>query len=218
MIKINLVKDKKEKKRLEKELKAPSVALKVERDKALLYASAGLWLIFVALLVYNFKLSSDIEKVKKEVDELNAQKTSIQAKAKKFLEEKQAIEQSIAALESRIRDVEKGKDILVGLKSYYEPFSQTLFSYANTAPSMSWITSYRQNLDLNNGVISTELDFNSFDYESIGKYTKSLESKSDSVKLSSLERKVNEYGFEYYTVKLTSERKLTGGQENGNPQ
>ncbi|MCS7285160.1 MAG: hypothetical protein NZ527_05520, partial [Hydrogenobacter thermophilus] len=162
--------------------------------------------------------SSEANQLKKEIDQLNAQKTVLQTKAKKFVEEKKAIEASIAQLENRIKDIEKSKDILLGLKSYYAPFNQTFFSYVKQAPSVSWISSYRENLDINSSVIKVEMELQSLDYSGISYYSKQLSSLSKVVSVSSIERKVNQYGFEYYSAKLSAEKTLYGGGKYGNSQ
>ncbi|MFN3813420.1 MAG: hypothetical protein ACK4SM_02200 [Aquificaceae bacterium] len=210
MIKINLVKKREKvevgKARLEKEkiVKAIPKVPKVEYVLALFA-----WFAIVLMLVYYFRLSSERSKLRAEVDSLNAQKVQLQSKAKKFLEEKKVIEERIASLEGRLRNIERSKDILVGLKSYYQPFNQSLFSYTRSVPSISWISSYNQSLDINSGSIKTDIELQSLDYKGISLYSEELSSTSRSVSLTSLERKVNQHGFEYYTVRFSAERKLS---------
>ncbi|ADO46015.1 hypothetical protein Hydth_1632 [Hydrogenobacter thermophilus TK-6] len=223
MIKINLAKEKDERRLLERELK-PTVGLPkipsigISKERGIYYLGALLWLCLILIAVYYSRLSSEANQLKKEIDQLNAQKTVLQTKAKKFVEEKKAIETSIAQLENRIKDIEKSKDILLGLKSYYAPFNQTFFSYVKQAPSVSWISSYRENLDINSSVIKVEMELQSLDYSGISYYSKQLSSLSKVVSVSSIERKVNQYGFEYYSAKLSAEKTLYGGGKYGSSQ
>ncbi len=211
MIRINLVK-KREKVEVERiRLGKEKIARAIPKVPKVEYVLALIaWLAVVLMLAYYFRLSSERSKLRVEVDSLNAQKIQLQSRAKKFLEEKKTIEGRIASLESKVKDIERSKDILVGLKSYYQPFNQSLLSYTKSVPSVSWISSYSQSLDINGGSIKTDMELQSLDYKGISAYGERLSSMSRSVNLTSLERKVNQYGFEYYTVKLSTERKLPG--------
>ncbi len=222
MIKINLAKERERKRLLEKEIKPavglPKIGIPIKREASVYYLSAILWLCVILTGIYYYRLSSEREQIKREIDQLNAQKIQLQAKAKRFMEEKKAIERSIADLENRIKDIEKSKDILIGLKSYYVPFNQTFLSYVKSAPSISWISSYRQTFDINNPAIKTEMELQSLDYSGISYYSKRLAQLSKVVNVSSVERKVNQYGFEYYSARLTAEKSLYGGRQNGSDQ
>ncbi len=218
MIKINLVKKKEEKELKLTAGRVPRIALPTQKENAIYYLSIILWLGFVLTLLYYLKLRSNTENLKKRIDELNVQKTQLQVKAKKFAEEKKLIEDNIKNLENRIKDVEKSKDIIVGLKSYYTPFNSTLFFHVRSVPSVSWISSYKESLDINALLIKAELELQSLDYYGISNYTQRLASLSKAVEVSSIERKVNQYGFEYYSARLSTAKTLQGGQGNAENQ
>lgn len=218
MIKVNLAKKKEEKELKPTAGRVPQIAIPIQKEKAIYYLSAILWLSFVLTLLYYLKLHSDMENLRKQLDELNAQKVQLQAKAKKFIEEKKLIENNIRALEDRIKDIDKSKDIILGLKSYHVPFNNTFFFHVKSVPSVSWISSYKESLDINTLLIKAELELQSFDYYGITNYTKKLASLSKAIEVSSVERKTNQYGFEYYSAKLSTEKTLYGGKGNAENQ
>ncbi|MGB9873906.1 MAG: hypothetical protein ACPLRS_02945, partial [Hydrogenobacter sp.] len=166
MIKINLV-EKKEREELKPTVEIPKMGIPIKKEQAIYYLAPILWLSFVVVLLYYLKIRSDVENLKKQLDQLNAQKVQLQVKAKKFAEEKKLIENSIKDLENKIKDIDKSKDIIVGLKSYYAPFNNTLFFHVKSVPSVSWISSYKESLDINTLLIKAELELQSLDYYGI---------------------------------------------------
>jgi len=216
MIKINLAKVRKEeaKRGIAFDL-SPLKTLKVQdlfKAGGEYYAGLLLWLGVVAVLGYYWKVRQDVEHLKAEINNLNAERARLQAQAKKFLDEKKAIEERIAKIKKEIQDVERSKDIIVGLKAYYEPFNSGFSFYMSYVPKTSWISSYRQSLDINQQKLTSELEINSFDYESLSSYGKALSNTSQRASLAQLERKLNPHGFEYYSAKLSSERNLQEGR------
>jgi hypothetical protein len=218
MIKINLAKKKEEKELKPAVGRIPQISLPIQKEKAIYYLSVILWISFALTLLYYLKLHSDMENLRKQLEELNAQKVQLQVKAKKFAEEKKLIENNIRDLENRIRDIDKSKDIIVGLKSYYVPFNNTFLFHVKSVPSVSWISSYKESLDINTSLIKAELELQSLDYYGISNYTKKLASLSRAIEVSSVERKTNQYGFEYYSAKLSTEKTLYGGKGNAENQ
>lgn len=216
MIKINLAKVRKEE--AKRGIAFDLSSLRTLKGQDLLkaggeyYVGLLLWLGVVGILAYYWKVKAEVDSLKAELDNLNAEKTRLQAQAKKFLDEKKAIEERIAKIKKEIQDVERSKDIIVGLKAYYEPFNSGFSFYTSEAPRVSWISSYRQSLDINQQKLTSELEISSLDYESLSSYSKALSIASQSVFLSQLERKVNPYGFEYYSARISSERNLQEGR------
>ncbi|MEJ7554684.1 MAG: hypothetical protein WKI50_01950 [Aquificaceae bacterium] len=172
------------------------------------YAGLFLWLGVVGILAYYWKVKGEVDSLKVELDNLNAEKTRLQAQAGRFLDEKKAIEERIAKIKKDIQDIERSKDIIIGLKAYYEPFNSGFFLYTSRVPRASWISSYTQSLDISQGKLTSELEINSFDYDSLSLYSKALSNASQGVYLSQLERKINPHGFEYYSARISSERNL----------
>ena len=209
MIKINLAKEKKEKKRL-----FPAVDLKGFQLQNLLKAGGeyylGLiaWIILIAILVYFFKVNREVATFKEELDRLNQEKLALQTRAKRFLEEKKDLEEKIAMIKKQIEDLEKSKDIVVGLKDYYRVFNASLDFYTSYVPKGSWVNTYRQTLDINQEVVKTDMDINSFDYQSVGSYGTDLSKNLQKFMLSPVERKLNPNGFEYYSAKLNAEKSI----------
>ncbi len=79
-------------------------------------------------------------------------------------------------------------------------------------PKASWVSSYKQSLDLEKHTLVSELEINSLDYNGLSRYGKSLGEGSQRALLTKLERKVNPHGFEYYSIKITAERQLKEGR------
>ncbi len=176
------------------------------------YAGLLLWLGVVGILAYYWKVKGEVDSLKVELDNLNAEKTRLQAQAGRFLDEKKAIEERIAKIKKDIQDIERSKDIIIGLKAYYEPFNSGFLLNTSRVPRTSWISSYRQSLDISQGKLTSELEISSFDYDSLSLYSKALSNSSQGVYLSQLERKVNPHGFEYYSARISSERNLQEGR------
>lgn len=172
------------------------------------YAGLLLWLVFVGMLGYYWKATSDIKALKEEVNRLKVEKTRLQGQAQRFMEEKNRIEKNIARLREEIQDIDRGKDIITTLKAYYEPFNSGLSFYTSYVPRTSWMSSYKQTFDINQGLLKVELEINSLDYRSLSLYGNTLSRGSQKVLLTQVERKVNAHGFEYYSAKLTTERQL----------
>ncbi|MEJ5339470.1 MAG: hypothetical protein WHS43_07435 [Aquificaceae bacterium] len=216
MIKINLARVRKE--RPEKAVAVDIAAIRRLRLRDLFkaggeyYAGIVLWIGVVAVLGYYWKVNQDVDALKAELNRLNAEKVKLQTEAKRFLDEKKAVEERIARIKKEIQDIERSKDIILGLKSYYEPFNSGFLFYTSYVPKASWVSSYRQNLDLDRQMLVTELEVNSLDYNSLSNYGKTLGTGSQRVMLTQLERKLNPHGFEYYSIKLNTERELQEGR------
>ncbi len=216
MIKINLAKVRKEE--AKRGITFDLSSLKTLNVKDLFkargeyYAGFLLWLGVVAVLGYYWKVNQDVEHLKAEINNLNTEKARLQAQEKKFIDEKEAIDKRIAEIKKEIQDVERSKDIIVGLKAYYEPFNSSFFFYTSYVPKASWVSSYKQSLDINQQKLTSELEINSFDYESLSSYGKTMSEASQKASLAQLERKLNPHGFEYYSAKLSSERNLQEGK------
>jgi len=212
MIKINLAKVKREK--TQKGISFDISSLKTLKVQELFkaggeyYAGVFLWLGVVAVLGYYWKLKTERDNLKNQLDTLNAQKVQLQAQAGRFRDEKKQIEETIANLNKQIQKVEKSKDIIVGLKAYYETFNAGFYLYTSQTPKTSWLTSYRQLLDINQQKLTSEFEISSLDYFSLSSYGKAIESLSQRASFTQLERKLNPHGFEYYTVKLSAEKNL----------
>ncbi len=216
MIRINLAKVRREEKKKGLSLDLSTLkGLKVQdlfKAGGEYYAGIVLWIAVLGALGYYWKVNKEKEALKAELDRLNAEKTRLQAQAKKFLDEKKAIEERIAKIKKEIQDVERSKDIIVGLKAYYEPFNSGFSFYMSYVPKAAWISSYRQSLDINQQKLTSELEINSFDYESLSSYGKALSNASQRASLAQLERKLNPHGFEYYSARISSERNLQEGR------
>lgn len=215
MIKINLLGVKKEKK---KTFAVDLTALKNLKFQDLLkaggeyYAGLALWVVFALVLVYYWKLDRERASLRAELDRLNAEKTSLQARANKFLEEKKALEESISRLKKSIQEIENSKDIIMGLKAYYEPFSAGLGFYSSQVPRTAWINSYKQSLDISKQTLGAELEIGALDYASLTSYGKALNALPGRASVSQLERKTTPGGFEYYTAKLNAEFHFSEGR------
>ncbi|MCS7262527.1 MAG: hypothetical protein NZ560_03835 [Aquificaceae bacterium] len=214
MIKINLIGDKEKKKG--KSLALDLTALRGLRLQDLsklgveYYAGLAAWLILPLVLAYYWNVNKERASLKAELDRLNAEKTSLQARANKFLEEKKALEDSIATLKKSIQEIEGRREIIFGLKTYYEPFSRGLDFYSSRVPKTAWINSYRQNLDISKQTLGTELEIGALDYASLTSYGRALNLLPGKASLSQLERKTTPNGFEYYTAKLSAEINIEG--------
>jgi len=215
MIKINLLKEKKAKKTLPQptfvSLKEVKVSDLLKPDKARYYLSALLWICVIGIGVWYWKISKEITQMKLEIDQLQLEKNRLEGLAKRILEEKKGIESEISALKAEMDAIERSKDILIGLKSLYEPFNSSFISFSSSVPSVSWMFTYSQILDMENRKLRTEFDLSSFDYASISSYANSLRKKNAEVFISVIERKVTPNGYEYYSTKLVAEKSI-GGQ------
>ncbi|MDW8294926.1 MAG: hypothetical protein RMK21_06190 [Aquificaceae bacterium] len=214
MIKINLARVKKEKAKKALDL----TALKGLDVSALLkaggeyYAGIAFWLLLIPLFGYYWKINEERKSLKSELERLNAEKTRLQAEANKFLQERKALEESIASLKKSIQEVENSKDIILGLKAYYDTFGAGLNFYSSQVPRTAWINSYRQSLDMSKQVLSAVLEISALDYASLASYGRALETKPGKVSLTQLERKTTPHGFEYYTAKLNAELQILEGR------
>ncbi len=216
MIRINLAKVRREEKKKGLSLDLSTLkGLKVQdlfKAGGEYYAGIVLWIAVLGALGYYWKVNKEKEALKAELDRLNAEKTRLQAQAKKFLDERKAIDERIAKIKKEIQDIERSKDIILGLKAYYEPFNSGFLFYTTYVPRTSWVSSYKQSINIDNQTLTTELEVNSFDYNSLSNYGKTLGSGSQRVMFTQLDRKVNPYGFEYYSIKLSAERPLQEGR------
>ncbi len=210
MIKINLAKVKKEEKRISLALDlkglSPQGLFKVGGEY---YAGIMAWIALAVVLGYYWRVKGEVDTLKEELNRLNQEKVALQAKAKEFTEEKKNLEDSIASIKREIQGIEKSKDIIVGLKSYYNVFNSSL-EYYTLLPATSWFSLYKQTLDMEREAIKVELELNSFDYQSISKYGDLLSKNSRSVELFQMERRANPYGFEYYVVRFVAEKPFQG--------
>jgi hypothetical protein len=214
MIKINLLKEKKTKK---PSLQPTSVSLKEIRvgdllklDRAQYYLSVLLWIGVLGMGVLYWKTSKEITETKLEIDQLQAEKNRLEVMAKRISEEKKKIESEMSALRAEMDMIERSKDILIGLKAFYEPFNNSFVSFSSSVPSVSWTLTYSQSLDIENRKLKTEFDLSSFDYASIGSYANSLKKNNVEVFISSIERKITPNGYEYYSIKLVAEKSVGG--------
>jgi hypothetical protein len=214
MIKINLLKEKKAKK---PSLQPTLVSLKEIRvgdllklDKTQYYLSALLWIGVLGMGGWYLKTSKEITEIKREIDQLQAEKNRLEVMAKRISEEKKKIESEISALRAEADTIDRSKDILIGLKAFYEPFNDSFVSFSNSVPSVSWTLTYSQSLDIENRKLKTEFDLSSFDYASIGSYANSLKKNNAEVFISGIERKTTPNGYEYYSTKLVAEKSVGG--------
>ncbi|MEN3028037.1 MAG: hypothetical protein ABDH29_02200 [Aquificaceae bacterium] len=214
MIRINLAKVRKEKPKSALDL----TALKRLDIGALLkaggeyYVGLAVWLLLIILLGYYWKIHKEGESLKTELERLNAEKTRLQAEANRFLEERKNLESSIADLKKNIQEIEKSKDVIVGLKAYYEPFGAGLNFYSSQVPRTAWINSYRQSLDISKQVLIAELEIGALDYASLASYGKALRAIPGKASVTQLEKKMTPNGFEYYTAKLNAELQIPEGR------
>jgi FtsZ-binding cell division protein ZapB len=215
MIKINLLKEKKAKKTLRqptlvspKKIRAGDLS---KPDRARYYLPALLWICVLGMGVWYWKISEEITQIKLEIDQLQVEKNRLEGMVKHISEEKKEIESEMSALKTEMDAIERSKDILIGLKSLYEPFNNSFISFSSSIPSVSWMFTYSQSLDMENRKLKTEFDLSSFDYASISSYVNSLRKKNAEVFISGIERKVTPNGFEYYSTKLVAEKSI-GGQ------
>jgi len=215
MIKINLLKERKAKKTLPQptsvSLKEIRVGDLLKLDKAQYYLSALLWICVLGMGVWYWKISEELTQIKREIDQLQVEKNRLEGMVKRISEEKKEIESEISALKAEMDAIERSKDILIGLKSLYGPFNNSFISFSSSVPSVSWMFTYSQSLDIENGKLKTEFDLSSFDYASISSYASSLRKKNAEVFISGIERKVTPNGYEYYSTKLVAEKSI-GGQ------
>lgn len=209
MIKINLVKEKKEKGKA-----FDLSALKGVKVQDLLKAGAEYYLGIVAWIAlipvggYYWKLTKERDALKFELDRLNAEKARLQARANEMLKQKKELENTIANIKKQIQDIENSKNIMIGLKAYYEQFIIGLNFYSSRVPKTAWLNSYRQNLDINQQVLKSEFDINALDYESLTSYGNLLNASIGKVSMSQLEKKTTPNGYEYYSAKLSTERPI----------
>jgi hypothetical protein len=214
MIKINLLKEKKAKKTLPQPtfafLKEVNISDLLKLDKAQYYLSVLLWIGVLGMGVLYWKTSKEIREIKREIDQLQAEKNRLEGIAKRISEEKKEIESEISALKTEMDAIERSKDILIGLKAFYEPFNDSFVSFSSSVPSVSWTITYSQSLDIENRKLKTEFDLSSFDYASIGSYANSLKKNNVEVFISGIERKTTPNGYEYYSTKLVAEKSIGG--------
>jgi len=214
MIKINLLKEKKTKKTLPQPTFASLKEVKIndllKLDKAQYYLSVLLWIGVLGMGGWYWKTSKEITETKREIDQLQAEKNRLEGIAKRISEEKKEIESEMSALRAEMDAIERSKDILIGLKAFYEPFNNSFVSFSSSIPSVSWTLTYSQSLDIENRKLKTEFDLSSFDYASIGSYANSLKKNNVEVFISSIERKTTPNGYEYYSTKLVAEKSVGG--------
>ena len=214
MIKINLLKEKKTKKTLPQptfaSLKEVKVSDLLKLDKAQYYLSVLLWICVLGMGVLYWKTSKEITEIRREIDQLQAEKNRLEGMAKRISEEKKKMESEISALRAQLDTIERSKDILIGLKAFYEPFNDSFVSFSNSVPSVSWTITYSQSLDIENRKLKTEFDLSSFDYASIGSYANSLRKNNAEIFISGIERKTTPNGYEYYSTKLVAEKSVGG--------
>ncbi|MFN4012769.1 MAG: hypothetical protein ACK4KZ_02810 [Aquificaceae bacterium] len=214
MIRINLLKAEQKKRGVSIDLTALK-GLKVQyllKVGSLYYAGAFFWIVVILAVGYYFKLNQDKGELRRKIEELNAEKNKLQAQSRSFLEQKQSLEAEITRLKAQIQDIDKSKDIIVGLKSYYNPFNKSLDLYTISLPKASWINNYRQSLDINTQTVKSELDINTFDYQSISAYGSIVGSRSKKIAISPVERRATPSGFEYYNAKLSVESVIQEGR------
>jgi hypothetical protein len=214
MIKINLLKEKKAKKTLPQptfaSLKEVNISDLLKLDRAQYYLSVLLWIGVLGMGGWYWKISKEITEIKREIDQLQAEKNRLEGIAKRISEEKKEIESEMSALRAEMDMIERSKDILIGLKAFYEPFNNSFVSFSSSVPSVSWTLNYSQSLDIENRKLKTEFDLSSFDYASIGSYANSLKKNNVEVFISSIERKTTPNGYEYYSTKLVAEKSVGG--------
>ncbi|MCI4458913.1 MAG: hypothetical protein JHC21_04775 [Thermocrinis sp.] len=215
MIRINLLKEKKAKKTLPQftlvSLKEVKVSELLKLDKAQYYLSALLWVCVLGMGVWYWKISKELTQIKLQIDQLQVEKNRLEGLAKRISEEKKKIESEISVSKTEVDMVDRSKDILIGLKSLYEPFNNSFISFSSSVPSVSWMFTYSQSLDIENRKLKTEFELSSFDYASISSYANSLRKKNAEVFISAIERKTTPNGYEYYSTKLVAEKSI-GGQ------
>lgn len=181
-------------------------------DKSIYYISVILWLAPVLSGLYYLKLSNDKSTLKESLEKIKLKKAQLEAQRKSLLERERQIQESIKSLQSKIQDIQKSKDILIGLKAYYSPFKNYLNLYTTRIPNNTWIYEYRQVVDFNNNRISTEIKFASLDANAIGSYGNLVKASSSKYYITNVERKVGQHGFAYYSASLNLESQLI--QEN----
>jgi hypothetical protein len=215
MIRINLLKEKKAKKNLPQptlvSLKEVKVSDLLKLNKAQYYLSALLWICVLGMGVWYWKISKELTQIKLQIDQLQVEKNRLEGINKRISEEKKEIESEMSALRAEMDMIERSKDILVGLKLLYEPFNNSFISFSSSVPSVSWMFTYSQSLDMENRKLKTEFDLSSFDYASISSYANSLRKNNAEVFINAIERKTTPNGYEYYYTKLVAEKSI-GGQ------
>ncbi len=212
MIKINLLKPERKGRAVDfaalKEIKLQEV-LKAGPEY---YLGFILWLFLLLLIAYNYKLNQDRVSLRKELERLNVEKAQLQARAARFIEERKEIEKRIAGVRKDIESLDKNKDVILGLKSYYEPFNSSFLTYTARIPKISWIGKYGQSLDMEKQRLSVNFEFHSPDYRGITAYSESVGGLSKEAGSLSLERRLNHHGVWYYTAKLSVEKPLSRGR------
>ncbi len=214
MIKINLLRGEKKKKSVSIDLSALKTVKIQDLFKigSLYYAGGFLWLVTLLILGYYFKLNQEKKELSLKLEELNMERLKLQAQAKRFSEEKKLLEGEIERLKAQIQDIDRGKDIILGLKSYHYPFNKSLDAYIMSLPRVSWISNYKQSLDISTQTVKSELVINTFDYQSLGVYGRLIKATSQKIAISPVERKTTPSGFEYYTAKLSIEKPIQEGR------
>jgi len=214
MIKINLLKGKRPGKAEAPPARPTLREIKIEEIfrlvRAEYYLSIVLWLGVLGVGVWYWKTSTQLTEIKREMDQLQAEKNRLSAKAQRIAEEKRKIEAEITRLNNEINALDRSKDILIGLKELYTPFNDVFRTFSSSVPPTGWLITYNQNLNTENRKITTEFELSSFDYASISGYTSSLRKANSEVFVSSIERKTNSSGYEYYLARLNIEKNIGG--------
>ncbi|WP_448583460.1 PilN domain-containing protein [Thermocrinis sp.] len=214
MIKINLLKERKTGRAETLPAKPTLREIRIDQIFKLFrveyYLSIALWVGVLGMGLWYWKISTQLTEIKREMDQLQVEKNTLSAKAQRMAEEKKKIEDEIAKLNNEINALDRSRDILIGLKELYVPFNEGFRTFSSSVPPTSWLITYSQTLDIENRKLTTEFELSSFDYASISTYTGGLRKANNGVFVSSVERKTNPSGYEYYLAKLTAEKNIGG--------
>lgn len=214
MIKVNLLKEQKSRSSITAELsklrnlKTVKVEDLLKVEKSVYYVSPFLWLIFLLSGLYYFKLSNEKIFLSGSIEDIKARGLHLQARRQGLLETEKQLQENIRLFQAKIQDIDRSKDILINLKSYYSPFKNYMNLYTTKIPSTIWVHEYKQVVDLNNNLVSTEIKFSSLDPKSIGSYGNLAKIHSLKYYITSVERNVGQHGFAYYSANLNVESPL----------
>ncbi|WP_457601005.1 hypothetical protein [Hydrogenivirga sp.] len=214
MIRINLIKKEK------KGFALPSVSLaklkeydikELAKDKAVLIVPAVGVILLAGELFYAFQLKQEVESLQREVNSLNAQRNKLKKRADIVQARKRALQNEISNVKRRIRQLELGKDIIIVLKGYYEPFNESLSYLYSYVPSTVWFNSLSQSMDFQR--VNVELSFGSYDINSIKNFFTIVKREFPQLTPNEIKKQENKSGIIYYVSSIKFRKDFVSGGE-----
>ncbi len=180
-------------------------------DKLIFIIPVAGAVLVVGQIVYLFNINSEVNRLRGVVAKLTVERNNIRAKANKIEAERNRLQKEIDALRREIENIDMSKDIIMALKDYYRPFTDSVGYFYKRLPSTAWLTSFSQRMDFEK--VNLNISFGSYSVEVIKSLYSELKDEFPHILIGQIEKKESSKGIFYYVSSMEIEKTLEGRLE-----